>query len=233
MDHWYKIQYRAGTASIGCWRVLEHGPGGRSVNMTIRDKVVSHFLTTVLALLLLHGSALAHSFNGVLVVPASNAAAAQVHQIREGFMLATAERDGHPDQESDGHLGGLDVYVTLVDEQGDVAADVARIVAQNDIDIVAAFGSEESLSLVGTLLEGSHVALLLPGRSPFSEPGLPGTAAFIAAYEVEYGGKPSSLAAWGYNAARRIDRAVRAQRGVDDPAMLRRVFTETARGFTW
>ncbi len=201
--------------------------------MTIRDKVVSHFLMTVLALLLVHGSALAHSFNVVLVIPASNAAAVQGPQIREGFMLATAERDGHPDQESDGHLGGLDVYVTLVDEQGDVAADVARIVAQNDIDIVAAFGSQESLSLIGTLLEGSNVALLLPGRSPFSEPGLPGTAAFIAAYELAYGGKPSSHAARGYNAARRIDRAVRAQGGVDDTAMLRRDFTETARGFTW
>ena len=201
--------------------------------MTIRDKVVSHFLMTVLALLLFHGSALAHSFNVVLVIPASNAAAVQGHQIREGFMLATAERDGHPDQESDGHLGGLDVYVTPVDEQGDVATDIARIVAQDEVDIVAAFGSEPSLSLIGKLLEGSNVALLLPGRSPLSEPGLPGAAAFIAAYEMEYGGKPSSHAAQGYNAARRIDVAVRAQGGVDDTAWLRRVFTETERGFTW
>ncbi len=201
--------------------------------MTIRDKVVAHFLMTVLALLLLHGSALAHSFNVVLVIPASNAAAVQSLQIREGFMLATAERDGHPDQESDGHLGGLDVYVTLVDEQGDVAADIARILAQDDVDIVAAFGSETSLSLIGKLLVGRNVALLLPGRSPFSEPGLPGVAAFIAAYEMEYGRKPSSHAAQGYNAARRIDKAVRAQGGVDDRAMLRRVFRETAREFTW
>jgi hypothetical protein len=201
--------------------------------MTIRDKFVAHFLMTVLALLLFHGSARAHSFNVVLVIPASNAAAVRGHQIREGFMLATAERDGHPDQESDGHLGGLDIYVTLVDEQGDVAADIARILAQDGVDIVAAFGPEPSLSLIGKLLEGRNVALLLPGRSPFSEPGLPGTAAFIAAYEMEYGGKPSSHAAQGYNAARRIDRAVRAQGGVDDTAKLRLDFRETARGFTW
>jgi hypothetical protein len=205
--------------------------------MTVRDKVVAHFLMTVLALLLFHGSVRAHSFNAVLVIPVSNAVAVQGHQIREGFMLATAERDSHPDQESDGHLGGLDIYVTLVDEQGDVAADIARILAQDDIDIVAAFGSETSLSLIGKLLVGRDVALLLPGRSPFSEPGLSGVAAFIAAfiaaYEMEYGAKPSSHAAQGYNAARRIDRAVRAQGGVDDTAMLRRVFKETAHEFTW
>ena len=28
-----------------------------------------------------------------------------------GFLLATKERDGHPDETSNGHLGGLDVYI--------------------------------------------------------------------------------------------------------------------------
>jgi ABC-type branched-subunit amino acid transport system substrate-binding protein len=201
--------------------------------MMIRRKVVVLLLTMIAAPVFTQDPALAHRFNVALVVPLSNATSAQGGQIREGFMLATKERDSHPDQESDGHLGGLDVYVTVVDERGDLAADIARIVTQDEIDIVAAFGSEASLSLIGKLLEEGNVVLLSPGESPFAEPGLPGVAAFIAAYERQHGGKPSSHAAQGYNAARRIDAAVRVQGGVEDTASLRRVFRETARGFTW
>ena len=188
---------------------------------------------TALVFPLLYGRALAHRFNVALVIPLSNAASAQGRQIRDGFMLATKERDSHPDQESDGHLGGLDVYVTVIDELGDVGAEIGRVARRGELDIVAAFGSETTLSLIGKFLDGKKVALLQPGQSPFARPDLPGVAAFIVAYEREYGGRPTSHAAQGYNAARRIDAAVRAQGGVDDPASLRRNFRETARVFAW
>jgi outer membrane PBP1 activator LpoA protein len=201
--------------------------------MILRRKIGSLLLMTVLVFPLLHGRARAHRFNVALVVPLSNAASAQGRQIREGFMLATKERDSHPDQESDGHLGGLDVYVTVIDEQGDFATEIARIVAQGAVDIVVAFGSDTTLALIGKLLDGKKAVLLQLGQSPFARPAQPGVAAFIFAYEREYGGRPSSHAAQGYNAARRIDVAVRTQGGADDPAALRRDFRKTARDFTW
>ena len=169
--------------------------------MKIRKTVAFLSPTIIVALALTFNLALAHGFNVALVIPLSNTATAQGRQILDGFMLATAERDSHPGQESDGHLGGLDVYVTVFDEKGDVTADIERVTAQGEVDIVAAFGSETTLSLVRKLLDRKKVALLQPGQSPFSKSDLPAVAAFIAAYERKYGGRPSSHAAQGYNAA--------------------------------
>ena len=190
-------------------------------------------LTIIAALALKINPAIAHSFNVALVIPLSNAAMVRGRQILDGFMLATGERDSHPGQESDGHLGGLDVYVTVIEEKGNVTAEIERFATQGEFDIVAAFGSETTLSLVRKLLDMSKVALLLPGQSPFSKPDLPAVAAFISEFEREYGVAPSSHAAQGYNAARRIDFAVRAQGGVGDTASLNRIFRETAHGFAW
>ena len=191
------------------------------------------FLTIIAALALTINPAFAHSFNVALVIPLSNAAMAQGRQMLDGFMLATRERDSHPGQESDGHLGGLDVYVTVIDEMGDVTADIERVATQGEVDIVAAFVSEATLSLVRKLLDIRKVALLLPGQSPFSKSDLPAVAAFISDFEREYGVRPSSHAAQGYNAARRIDVAVQAQSGVGNTASLQRNFRETAHGFAW
>ena len=201
--------------------------------MRIRIKVALLSLGVIAAVAPAIDPALAHRFNVALVVPASNAGPAQGRQILDGFMLATAERDSHPDQDSDGHLGGLDVYVTVIDGEGDVTADIARVTARGEVAIVAAFGTQTTLSLIKRLLDGKGIALLPPGQSPFSEPGLPAVAAFISAYEKKYGIEPSSDAARGYNAARRIDTAVRAQGGADDTASLLRNFGETAQGFAW
>lgn len=209
--------------------------------MQTRHKAAFLFLAVMTVSALAGNPALAHRFNVALVLPLSDAAAAQGRDIRDGFMLATAEKDSHPAQESDGHLGGLDVYVTTMDEQGDVAAEIERMAAQGKVDIVASFGSAGTLSLIERLLDGKKVALLRPGQSPFSSSvlptaaaaQLPAVAAFMAAYEKQYGRRPSSGAAQGYTAARRIDVAVRAQGGVDDTASLNRTFSETERGFTW
>lgn len=177
--------------------------------------------------------AFAHRFNVAVVIPLTGDKAALGSQIREGFMLATTERDSHADEESDGHLGGLDVYVSLIDTQGDLSADIARLAVQGTADIVAVLGAGPSQTLVAGLLEGQDVALLAPGQSPFTDAGQPGVTAFIAAYEKTYGAKPTPGAALGYNAARRIDVAVREQGAADVRDALRRNFTQTARGFSW
>ena len=201
--------------------------------MIIRKKVIFPILIMIAEIVITINPANAHRFNVALVIPLSDTALVQGRQIRNGFMLATTERDSHPDQESDGHLGGLDVYVTVIDGQGNVAADINRIVAQNKVSIVAAFGPDTTLSPIKKHLDGEKIVLLLPSQSPFSKSDSHGVVAFISAYEREYGNRPSSQAAQGYHAARRIDHAVRAQGGVDDMGSLLRIFKETAHGFTW
>ena len=201
--------------------------------MLIPKTVVLLFMAMIAAIALTINPALAHRFDVALVMPPSDDASAQGRQILEGFMLATAERDSHPGQDSDGHLGGLDVYVTVIDGTGDVAAEIGRLAALGEVDIVAAFGPETTLPPIRRRLDDNKVALLVPGQSPFARADLPAVAAFVSAYEGEYGGRPSSHAGQGYNAARRIDAAVRAQGGVNDTASLLRTFRETAHGFTW
>jgi len=201
--------------------------------MKIRDTIAFLLLPVVAGIALSIDPAAAHRFDVALVIPVSGAGSAQGRQIHDGFMLATTERDSHPDQESDGHLGGLDVYVSVIDGNGDVAADIGSVATRGDIDIVAAFGPEKTLSLIGKLLDGTKIALLLPGRSPIPGSDLPAVAAFMTAYHGEHGSRPSSRAARGYDAARRIDAAVRDQGGVDDTASLRRRLGENARPFNW
>ncbi len=195
--------------------------------MKIRNKAVFLFLATFVVFAFNVDPAFAHRFNVALVIPQSDGASDQGRDIRDGFMLATTEQDAHAGQESDGHLGGLDVYVTVIDAQGDVISELG------EADIVAAFGSENSQSLVRTALDGKTITLLLPGETPFSQSDLLAVVAFSSAYVRAYGRKATPQAAQGYNAARRISMAVRAQGGVDDTAALRRNFDETARGFTW
>ncbi len=175
----------------------------------------------------------AHSFNVALIIPMSGAAEEQGGQVLEGFMLATAERDGHPDQESDGHLGGLDVYVTVIDGSGNIDGAVRYAARPGGADIVVSFVPKITLSVIGTLIDGTGAILLPPGDSPFPDPVAAGVAAFVSAYENEHGNKPSAHSARGYNAARRIDAAIRGQGGVDDPAALLRHFEDSARDFNW
>ncbi len=117
--------------------------------------------------------------------------------------------------------------------KGDAAADLMRSVTQGALDIVVIFGSKAAQVQIKKVLEGKNVALLLPGQPPFSRSDLPGVAVFVSTFAKKYGTRPSSHAAQGYNAARRIDIAVRSQSEVRDTASLLRSFRATARDFTW
>ncbi len=177
------------------------------------------------------GSAFAHSFNVAVVLPAASPASAQ--QIRQGFMLATTEKDGHPDEESDGHLGGLDVYVSFIETANNIATGLNSGSGRGAIDIVVVFGSEDIQNSVENAIDGGKTTVVLPGTNPFSKKELPGVASFVAAYEKSYGGAPDADTAQGYNIARRIDVAVRDQAGVDDRARLRSSFDDTAQMMDW
>lgn len=86
------------------------------------------------------GGAAAHSFKTAFIAPMSGAQADIGRDALAGFMFATAERDAHPDQESDGHLGGLDVYVLVVDAAADtdlLLTSIAALVERERVEIVA------------------------------------------------------------------------------------------------
>jgi len=173
------------------------------------------------------------ALNPAFVIPLSGSTAENGEQIRQGFLLATTQRDAHANEESDGHLGGLDSYVSVIDANGDVAAEITRILSGDQINIVASFASDRTQGLIDTLLAGKNIALLQYGPTPFGNKGLPAVSDFISAYNLAYGATPSAAAARGYNAARRIDVAVRAQSGIDDLVLLRQNFMQTANSFTW
>ena len=149
------------------------------------NRIACVFLTIFAATTLAANPALAHSFNVTLVIPLSGDAAVRGRQFRQGFMLATAERDSHPDQESDGHLGGLDVYVHVIDARGDIRAEFRHRRA----DIVVTHGSRETLSLIKTILDATKAVLLPPSQRPFAKSSPP--ADFVAAYKNKFGAAPS------------------------------------------
>jgi ABC-type branched-subunit amino acid transport system substrate-binding protein len=172
--------------------------------------------------------AAAHSFNVGLIIAPIEAAGTDARQVRDGFVLATRERDSHPDEESDGHLGGLDVYLYPVDLRRESLAGVRELLQRHQIDILAVIGPDGTVADIRPLLEGSQAVLLPPGRLRS-----PPTRAFADAFAAAFGYPPSLPAAEGYNAARRIDAAVRPLGGVGDREALRRALADTRDGLDW
>lgn len=197
------------------------------------NKLTTKFLLLATISALFISPAVAHRFNVTLLLPLSGPNAQQGNQFLNGFMLATRERDGHPEEESDGHLGGLDVYVTRLDDQTDIDQQIALISSSSQIDIVAYFPSADTTSALQSAFDQSHAALLTTGENPFSDAELPGVAAFSSQFLTDYNAAPTEAAAQGYNLARRIDVAVRAQGGVSDLQNLLESFEQSASNFSW
>lgn len=174
------------------------------------------------------GGAKAHSFNVGLVIALSEQSDANIRQALDGFLLATRERDSHPDTVSDGHLGGLDVYLFPVDLKRESLAGVQALMQREQIDILAVIGPDDAAEQFRPLVAGSKTVLLTPGRL-----ASPPTQAFANAFQTAFGYAPAMPAAEAYNAARRIDAAVRPLDGVGDSAALRRALDHTRDGLDW
>ncbi|MDH3740185.1 MAG: hypothetical protein OER56_01190 [Hyphomicrobiales bacterium] len=171
--------------------------------------------------------ALAHSFNVALVIPMSGQSKVTGQQIADGFMLATQERDNHPDNEADGHLGGLDVYVHKADNQANSLGKLKSILQQQSIDIIVSVGTDESTGAAIAAMAGDGTIVLSPGRLPQDRAG------FRSAFQAAYGYEATEMSARGYNEARRIDAAIRPLDSVDDKTELRRRLGRTAITFSW
>ncbi len=154
----------------------------------------------------------AHSFRMALLLPLTGADAAAGRQAVDGFLLATRERDGHPDETSDGHLGGLDVYVMVIDANRPEGGVLGAIGEQRIEFLAGIFSPALSAEIVRRYGDDGPFLIAfdpLPTANPTTMDGEP----FAAAFAREQGQAPGPRAIQAYVAARLIARAVRATGG--------------------
>jgi len=169
------------------------------------------------------GDAVAHSFRVGFIAPTTGAEMRSGQEALDGFMLATRERDSHPDETSDGHLGGLDVHVTVIDSsrgQEETLHQVERLVVAGGTEFLTGLVSPRLREEV-TRIGGGKTRLIDPRKTwlPPSDDSASGELLtmnkipFAVAFTSEYGYPPTRSAARGYTAARLIDHLVRAVGG--------------------
>lgn len=176
--------------------------------------------------LLLPGLANAHSFTLAVRSESGEPTLALASAIR-ALRLAAAERDGHEGETSDGHLGGLDLFIRPLPR--DAAHGIAGLkhAPPGPPDILLVLGA-------GPVDPGDTGPVAIdPGALPPGWQDVTDPASFAARYQAATGLPADRAAAEAYNAARRIDRAVRAQGGTGDRSAMVRSLLSTAEGIEW
>ena len=196
------------------------------VQTRIRSSVLVAALWMVLS-----GIASAHSFTAAVLVAGENRDASLAEAVR-GFLLAADERDGHPNQTSDGHLGGVDVQVLPLPREA--AGLVEGLIGTPDepADVVVVIGAEPA-AREATREYQSTSTVLLQVVLPLGWDSDKGIDSFVARYRLAYGTAPGVMAATAYHAARRLDVAIRPLDGVIPQAALKDAWRSTESGLTW
>lgn len=166
----------------------------------------------VAAGLLFSDPALAHSFDAVFVVPVSGPQAEAGKQARDGFMFAARERDGHPNETADGHLGGLDVFLLIVDAsagEGEVVAKVRELAKRSADDVAWIVAAAKLLAAIGPQVSGAETVVIDLFAATRAEIRTMNGRSFSAAFESDFGYAPTPAVFAGYAAARQIDTVVR------------------------
>jgi hypothetical protein len=161
--------------------------------------------------------ALAHEFELLLLAP-PDATEATLDQMRAAFLIASHERDSHPDETSEGHLGGMDVQLTLLrQDEATAARDLAFVVAPLSPPGNA---SVAELAAPGgaVVVDSAHIAAVPQGLDQGDETLPP----FADRFRTETGEAPGPEALATYLGARVVDMAVRPLDSVDDREALRR-----------
>lgn len=156
----------------------------------------------------------AHSFAVAALLPPGTPQATQ-DAMRGAFLVASSERDGHADETSDGHLGGLDVFLSFAEPGTVVTADIVVV----PLPLAGPDAAKRQAEAAGAALlpappTGADAAELL---ATAADPAVP---AFAERFRAATGMEPGAEATALYLAARAVDRAVRAQGGVADRAAL-------------
>ena len=179
----------------------------------------------------LPGRASAHEFSLGVYATGAEAQAMVVEAVR-GALLAADERDAHGDETSDGHLGGVDVHLVPLPDGRRLTLPELKNAHQGALDLVLVLGGAGTADGIAGVTDITVVfeTGVLPDRASWGSADRQG---FAARYQAAWGAAPGVHAASGYNAARRLELAIRPQDGVADRAALRRSLDETADGVAW
>ncbi len=167
------------------------------------------------------GAVWAHSFNLGFIIPLSGPRLESGQQALDGFLLATTEEDGHPDETSDGHLGGLDSHVLKVDSGTDSTEMLKRLeilMQTREPIFVTGLFTAENIELIKESLKRKNTVLFDPAESAMWQLVLtaPGQLksmsgdSFSTRFQNRYGYEPTSAVMRGYVAARLIAATVRS-----------------------
>lgn len=186
---------------------------------------------TAAAMLMAVSSAAAHQFTAAILVVGEQRETRLAEAVR-GFLLAADERDGHAGETSDGHLGGVDVQILPL--QSEAAGQVTGLAGNPkppaSFVVVTDPEAEAGQALDGL---GPETVRLRHGALPQGWFGDEGAGSFAARYRRAYGSAPTEAAAQGYNAARRLDLAIRPLDGITPQPALATALSDTQRGIAW
>lgn len=177
------------------------------------------------------GAATAHSFTAALLVVGEDREANLAEAVR-GFLLAADERDGHANETSDGHLGGVDVHVLPLPRDATELVEGLIGTPGDPADVVIVLGPEPAASKAARDHQSASTVLIqavLPDGWDRDD----GTDDFVTRYRLAYGTAPGVMAATAYHAARRLDFAIRPLDGVVPQEALVDVWRSTEFSLPW
>ena len=163
------------------------------------------------------GPAFSHEFDLLLLAP-TGTSQAEIEDMRVAFLIASHERDTHPDETSEGHLGGLDVQLTLAtpdttSANAALAFVVAPLSLPGDARIAALAAPGDAVIVDALALSPLSASLQVENAD---------ITVFADQFRAETGRAPGEAALGAYRAARVVDLAVRTLGSVDDRDALRR-----------
>ena len=170
----------------------------------------------------------AHEFT---VAIRAESAAALASSIR-GMRLASTERDAHANETSDGHLGGLDLYILPQPSGVDHGIGWLERPGTGAPDVTVLMDGPEDLvdtDTAGAIVIGTGA---LPPDIVRDDSGV-FPVGFAERYVAAYGQPPDLPAARSYNAARRIDMVVRQFGSVADRSAIVEGLAATRDGIQW
>lgn len=184
-----------------------------------------------LALALSAGAARAHEFTAAILAVGEGREARLAEAVK-GFLLAADERDGHAAETSDGHLGGVDVQVLPLPPEA--AGRVEGLVGapKEPPGVVLVLGPEPEAGRARAEAGAAGIVLgagALP--SGWADSGDPDS--FAARYRRAWSAEPGAAAAEGYNAARRLDLAIRPSGGLTPRAAVVEALASSEGGIEW
>ncbi|WP_448325782.1 hypothetical protein [Sulfitobacter sp. M13] len=175
----------------------------------------------------------AHSF----VVTLDATAAAEPLKLAptiQGMRVATSERDSLAAETSDRQLGGTDLFIRVQPANAAEGITWLEGAPRTAATVIVNFSGTD---VAPSRISDDGTLVISPGTLPSAEiwigNALSSTNRFAARYHVAYDSAPDRQAAQGYNAALRIDRAVRNSGGVHDIAALRQALGRSTDGIDW